>query len=102
MKVELAIVRDCAHAEAAGVVLAHALAAEGLPPHFDVVLVDTPEDARALGFLGSPAFLVDGRDVFAPEGAVPGLACRIYPTARGSAGLPDESDLRRVLRSLSR
>ncbi|GAA1250476.1 hypothetical protein [Oryzihumus leptocrescens] len=99
MTVELLVVRDCAHAEAAGIVLAHALAAEGLAPDFEVVLVDTAEQAQARRFVGSPSFVVDGRDLFESPDAVPGVACRVYGTARGLSGLPDESELRLALRA---
>ena len=91
--------RDCAHAEAAGIVLAHALTAVGLDPRFEVVLVDTAEQAQARSFLGSPSFVVDGRDLFASPDAVPGVACRVYWTERGLSGLPDESELRSALRA---
>jgi len=97
--VELLVVRDCAHAEAAGVVLARALAAEGLDPRFEVVLVDTAEQAQARDFLGSPAFVVDGQDLFASSTAVPGVACRVYWTEQGVSGLPDEAQLRWALKA---
>jgi hypothetical protein len=96
--VELLVVRGCAHAEAAGVLLAHALAAEGLDPRFEVVLVDTAEQAQTQQFVGSPSFVVDGRDLFPSQNAAPGVACRIYRTERGLSGLPDESALRLALR----
>lgn len=99
MTVELLVVRDCAHAEAAGMVLARALAAEGLDPRFDVVLVDTSEQAQARDFLGSPSFVVDGRDLFASPDAVSGVACRVYWTEQGASGLPDEAQLRLALKA---
>ena len=51
-------------------------------------LVDTPEEARRIGFQGSPTILVDGQDAFAPEEPAVGLACRVYTTETGPCGAP--------------
>lgn len=37
--------------------------AMGIPVILEQVLVDTPEQAQALAFLGSPTVQVDGRDI---------------------------------------
>ncbi len=59
--------------------------------------VETPEQAEAMGFRGSPTILVDGRDVFA-EGHEPvGLSCRVYQTPDGPSGAPTVEQLRAVL-----
>lgn len=48
---------------------------------FREVLVESNEQARAIGFRGSPTLLIDGRDFENKESpASPGLNCRIYPT----------------------
>jgi hypothetical protein len=52
------------------------------------VLVETPEDAERLGFIGSPTILLDGRDPFATGHERPALACRLFPTPDGRAGAP--------------
>ncbi|HEY6794010.1 MAG TPA: hypothetical protein VI248_04935 [Kineosporiaceae bacterium] len=96
--VELLVMRDCPHAEAAGTVLARALTAEGLDPRFTVVLVDSVEEAQGHGFVGSPSFMLDGRDLFPSQGDVPALACRVYRTDRGLSGVPDEAELRMALK----
>lgn len=62
----------------------------------DVTDVDT---ALRLEFLGSPTVRVEGRDV---EPHAEGrrdfaLSCRIYQTARGIGGLPDEAWVRAAL-----
>ena len=49
-------------------------------------LVETPEDAEAIGFRGSPSILVNGTDLFPDVSASVGLACRIYITPDGFAG----------------
>ena len=60
-------------------------------------LVDTPEEAERVGFLGSPSILVDGVDVFAEPGAGVGLSCRVYRTPDGLAGAPTIEQLRAAL-----
>lgn len=60
-------------------------------------LVDTPEQAEALGFRGSPSILVDGVDPFASGDEPVGLSCRIYQTPTGPAGSPTLEQLQDVL-----
>jgi hypothetical protein len=50
-------------------------------------IIDTDEDARRVGFVGSPTILVDGAGPWAPEAAPPGLSC-IYVTPAGLRGSP--------------
>lgn len=65
-----------------------------------VDLVETPEDARRLRFVGSPTILVDGRDPFAPDLAPPfGLSCRVYVTSDGLADAPTTEQIRQALRT---
>jgi hypothetical protein len=59
--------------------------------------VETHEQARRLGFRGSPTVLIDDRDPFADERADIGLACRIYATAEGLQGAPSLDQLRAAL-----
>lgn len=56
--------------------------------------VDTLEEARRVGFHGSPRILIDSVDVFAEPDAGVGLACRIYATPEGPAGAPTLDQLR--------
>jgi len=60
-------------------------------------LVETPEEAEAIGFHGSPSILVNGTDVFADPSAPVGLACRIYATPDGFAGAPTLDQLRAAI-----
>jgi hypothetical protein len=64
--------------------LEEVLEARGVDVTVDVREVRTPEEARALGFPGSPTIRVDGRDVD-PAGAdePPSLSCRIYHLPNG-------------------
>ena len=61
--------------------------------------VETDEEARRLGFRGSPTILVDGRDPFANEDGQVGLACRIYATPDGLEGAPTLAQLRAAISS---
>ena len=60
-------------------------------------LVQTPEEAEALAFHGSPSILVDGVDPFAAPGAAVGLTCRLYTTPDGPAGAPSLDQLRELV-----
>lgn len=60
-------------------------------------LVQTPEEAEAAGFRGSPTILVEGRDPFATGDEPAGLACRIYQTPEGPQGAPTAEQLRAAL-----
>ena len=61
------------------------------------VLVETPEEAERLGFIGSPTILVDGHDPFATGSEPPALACRVFTTPDGRAGSPTVEQLVEVL-----
>jgi hypothetical protein len=60
--------------------------------HQDVIvqrrIVDTPEVAERVGFVGSPTILIDGVDPWALDGAAVGLSCRVYTTPDGLRGSP--------------
>ena len=60
-------------------------------------LVETPEEAEASRFRGSPTILVDGEDPFASGDMAFGLACRLYRTPDGPAGSPTTEQLEAVL-----
>ena len=60
-------------------------------------LVETPEDAERVGFLGSPSIQIDGVDLFAEPGAHVGLACRRYVVPGGHEGAPTLDQLRGAL-----
>ena len=96
MDVELLVILHCPAAHKASELLRTALDDIGLTrTPFDVRIIDAEEMARAHRFAGSPAFVVDGVDVF--ESGTPGgsMACRLYPTPDGPRNLP-------TLRALSR
>jgi hypothetical protein len=92
MDVELLYVDDCPNWRQTAAMLDD-LAAE-LAFTWSAVLVNTPEDAQAVGFHGSPSIHIDAVDPFADPTTPVGLSCRIYRTSRGPAASPDRSQLR--------
>jgi hypothetical protein len=71
----------------------------GLNPEMRLVNVSDDETARRVRFLGSPTIRVGGRDVdpHAAERSDYGLSCRIFRTAAGMVGQPDEQWVREAL-----
>lgn len=86
--------------------LRHAAAAENVELELEVVEVRDDREAEARGFLGSPTYLLAGRDPFPLEGgahAPRADACRAYPLPGGRIGpLPHPDDLAEALRSAAR
>jgi hypothetical protein len=64
-------------------------------------LIETPEEAEALCFRGSPSIVLAGTDLFPDPSTAVGLACRRYLTPDGLAGAPTLDQLRAALRSVS-
>ena len=61
--------------------------------------IQTDQDAREVGFLGSPTILIDGQDLV-PVGEDDdiGLSCRVYRRRDGRISpIPDPDDLREAL-----
>ena len=89
MRVELQYFEGCPSWRQADQLLRQALEAVDLADvEVDHVLVDSIEQAEALGFRGSPTLLIGGVDPFAGKGAAVGFACRLYLTPDGLAGAP--------------
>ncbi|WP_063802160.1 hypothetical protein [Streptomyces sp. WM6378] len=98
MEIEILVVPDCPNAEPAAELVGHSLdEASRTDVTVTTRVITTQDEAEHHGFTGSPTLLVDGRDPFAEPGRSPGLACRIYRTPDGPAGLPALDQLRRVL-----
>lgn len=75
------------------------LRAVGVEP--ELRRVESPDDAKRLGFAGSPTILINGRDPFATGAEPIGMACRVYATPAGFAGSPTEAQLREALDAAS-
>jgi hypothetical protein len=98
MNVELLVVPDCPN-EAVAYELTQAVLAElDVSASVSTTVIASDEQAQARGFTGSPTFLINGRDPFAQPGATVGVACRVYPTPAGLAGVPTREELREELR----
>lgn len=93
------MIPECPGADEAVTVLRTALDDIGLAElAFSVGVIETEVAARARGFAGSPAFIVDGTDLFMGGRATGTLACRLYPTPEGPRNVPALQDLRRALK----
>ena len=100
MDIELLVVPECPGTAEATTLLRTALDDIGLAETaFTVGIIDTDETAQTRRFAGSPAFIVNGTDLFNSEETTSGsLACRVYPTPDGPRNVPALRDLRRALK----
>ena len=97
--VAVLVVPDCPHQAGAERLMRDVLVAAGLGDvDIRTTVVDTEQQAVELDFGGSPSFRIDGRDPF-PSTGPPRLACRLYRTEAGLAGLPDHAGLLAALTS---
>ncbi|WP_430335245.1 alkylmercury lyase [Rhodococcus sp. ACT016] len=102
MKVEILYFEACPNwMEAADRVRAAAIAAGRAAVEIEYRRIETDEEAAASPFAGSPTLLIDGADAFADAVPVTELACRVYRTEAGLAGLPSVEQLTEVLRARS-
>ena len=98
VEVELLLVPECPNARPAEVLLRTALRAVGLASTpIRVSVIGSQRAAEQRGFVGSPTILINGRDPFVDPGRPPALACRVYPSSTGPAGLPPAAQLRGAL-----
>ncbi|MGD9695766.1 MAG: thioredoxin family protein [Thermoleophilia bacterium] len=95
--------RECPSHERGLAELAQAAEAAAVELTVEPVEVAGDEQARELGFAGSPTYLVAGRDLFpvvGPAHAAEAGACRIYALPDGRMGpLPHPDDLAAALRT---
>jgi hypothetical protein len=100
MNIEILHIDECPNWEEAGRRVATALAATGRAGvRVDYRLLRTSDEAARVPFAGSPTILLDGVDAFPTDGQTTDLACRIYRTATGFAGVPTVDQLVEVLNS---
>ena len=102
MDVELLVMLECPNGAAALDLTLAALEELDVPASVTTTVIESDEQAQARGFTGSPTFLVNGLDPFAVPGAAVGVACRLYRTPTGLAGVPSLDELREALRRASR
>ena len=98
VRIELLHIDDCPNTAEALERVEAALAALG---RRDVPVtlreVKTPADTAGTGFAGSPTITADGADLFPARAPVRDLACRVYPTPDGVAGVPTVDQLTEAL-----
>lgn len=101
--IELLYFDGCPSATAAEAVLRRVLAEEGLTEPLTKIVVETPAQAVATGFLGSPTVRVNGQDIELARADESGgaMSCRLYRTERGESGVPPEELLRTAVRTLA-
>ncbi len=100
MRVRLLRIDECPNWADAEVRLRAALDELGLSDTpVAVELLATPEDTVGTAFAGSPTIEVDGTDLFPSDGATNDLACRVYRTPTGLAGLPTQEQIVEALRA---
>lgn len=99
VEVELLVIPDCPGAEKAFTLLRTALDDIGLTETgFTVKVIESDDAAQACHFAGSPAFVVDGMDLFQDRPVRGSMTCRVYPTPDGPRNVPALRDLRQALK----
>jgi ABC-2 type transport system permease protein len=100
MRIELLYFDGCSTYRNAEEDLRAVLADEGIEAEVELVEVNSGEEARRLGFPGSPTLRIDGHDPFPlPKRGERGLACRVYVTPEGMKGTPTAAMIRGALGS---
>ncbi len=98
MEITVLHIGECPNWREAGARLRNVLDEAGLR---DVAvgyrLLTTSDEAARVPFAGSPTILVNGVDAFPTDGRTTDLACRVYLTETGFAGLPSVAQLQRMI-----
>lgn len=101
MDVKLLLVAGCPNEAPAWALLRRALDESNLEQlYISTEVITDAVEAKRINFLGSPSFSVNGVDLFADPGRQPGITCRVYPTDKGLAGLPDLAEMKMVMRQI--
>jgi hypothetical protein len=84
-------------------ILRDRVSAAGIDPEAVVITeIESEEQARSLGFPGSPTIRINGEDVQNPGQNPIGLSCRVYRRRDGrTSPLPDAADIDAALVSVS-
>lgn len=99
MRIEVLTFTSCPNAQAVRELVERIVAESRVDAEVEYTVVHDAEAATQRRFLGSPTVRVDGRDIEpgAAERTEYVLACRIYRTREGLAGVPEEGWLRDAL-----
>lgn len=99
MRLELLHIAACPNSAKAYERLEAALAALGrIDVEVHMRLLESASDTAGTAFAGSPTITVDEADIFPCGASASDLACRIYMTPNGLAGLPTIEQLTKALR----
>ena len=93
MEIQLLYFEGCPHWTVMEERLREALSLAGNSQAIEHVLVESPEEADALHFTGSPSLLIGGQDPFPSSSTEFGLSCRVYSTPGGPQGAPTVEQL---------
>src|SRR5690606_25281335 len=103
MKIELLHIAECPSWIEAGRRVSEALQETGHEAtELRYRLISTDEDAAEVPFAGSPTITLNGEDLFPGADPSVDLACRIYATPAGLAGLPTVEQIREAILPLDR
>lgn len=100
MRIELLHIDDCPNTTKARHRIEAALATLGRHNlTVDLRNIKSPTDTAGTGFSGSPTITLDGADIFPGAALTSELACRVYPTPNGLAGVPTVDQVVEALRN---
>ena len=100
MEIEVLHIDECPSWSVAAERVREALDGLGLSDaKVETRLLRTPDEARVTAFAGSPTITLGGDDLFPSEGRTADLACRVYMTDRGLAGMPTTAQIAEAIRS---
>jgi hypothetical protein len=100
MRIELLHIDECPHSTKAQERLEAGLTVLGrsdIPVH--TRLLTSASEIPNTGFAGSPTITVDGVDIFPTDAVADDLACRVYATPDGLAGLPTLEQITSALKN---
>ena len=98
MKVEILYFEGCPTYKRTERTLKEVLSELGTEAEFELVAVDTDEEAERHRFPDSPTIRVNGRDLFPTEERENWrLGCRVYATPEGLKGFPTADMIRAAL-----
>lgn len=103
VNIEVLHIDDCPSWVEAGNRLREALDATGFgDTEISYRVLTNADEAGRVSFAGSPTILLDGKDLFPGGTRTLDLACRVYPTPIGLAGMPSTAQLIDALSSRGR
>ncbi len=100
MHIQLYYFDDCPSWQVGLENLKQAVQLENISASIELIQITTNEEAQAAHFLGSPSFVVNGKDLWPEERETYYLGCRVYQTDQGLRGSPSVVSLQEKLRQI--